>query len=178
MSTTLTQSACLSSRSPWRKVSLNQSGSEGNVGSANVSGLWIWKHVDHISIWILVLWDLFIERPTLIISGEAVSIKDTFYLIEICRHSFLRGGGDRGLYLTKNNLQREWPSHHLELTSRIIILMMPENAFPPWAITAPEDMKVPLLVISTIVRTSQAMQKSSKSWMRVLDSEHLMVMCA
>lgn len=169
---------CLYSRSPWKNVSLNQSGSEGNLGSAKVSGLWLWNHVSHISIWLLALWYLFIEWPTFIISGKAVTIKGTFHLIEIFHNIFLRGGGDRGLYLTKNSLQWEWPSHYLELISWIIILIMSENAFLPLALTTPVDMKVPLLVICTIVRTSQARQKSSKSLMGILDGEHLMVMCA
>lgn len=52
------------------------------------------------------------------------------------------------------------------------------NAFLPLAITTPVDMKVPLLAICAIVRTSQARQKSSKSLMGNLDSEHLMVMYA
>lgn len=55
---------------------------------------------------------------------------------------------------------------------------MPESTFLLLAKTTLVDMKVPLLITSNIVSISQAVQKNLKRLMRILDSEHLMVMCA
>ena len=91
---------------------------------------------------------------------------------------FLRDRGDTELYLTKNNLQWERPSHYLELISWIIVLILSESTFLLFATATPVDVKVPLSVISSIVSTSQAVQKSFESLMRLLDNKHLTMMCA
>lgn len=113
-------------------------------------------------------------------SGKDASMKVTSDLIcnFLLFFFFLRGEGNRELHLSENNLQWEWSSHYLELISWIIVLIMPESTFLLLAKTTLVDMKVPLLITSNIVSISEAVQKNLKSLMRILDSEHLMVMCA